>query len=61
MDIQQWRMLDEYAIMAARTGNKDEAIRAAKSLLESPLAPQLIPEHERERIAKNLIEFQKLK
>jgi hypothetical protein len=61
MDIQQWRMLDEYAIMAARTGNKDEAIRAAKSLLESPLAPQLIPEHERERIAKTLIEFQKLK
>lgn len=60
-DIQQWRMLDEYSILAARTGNKDEAIKAAKTLIESPLAPQLIPEHERERIAKNLVEFQKLK
>jgi hypothetical protein len=61
MDIQQWRMLDEYSILAARTGNKDEAVRAAKTLIESPLATQLIPEHERERIAKNLNEFQKLK
>jgi glycosyltransferase involved in cell wall biosynthesis len=60
-DIQQWRMLDEYSIMAARTGNRDEAIKAAKTLIESPLAAQLIPENERERIAKNLIEFQKLK
>lgn len=60
-DIQQWRMVDEYSILAARTGNKDEAIRAAKTLCESPLAVQLIPENERERIAKNLIEFDKLK
>jgi hypothetical protein len=60
-DIQQWRMVDEYSILAARTGNKDEAIRAAKTLCESPLAIQLIPENERERIAKNLIEFDKLK
>jgi len=59
-DVQQWRMLDEYSILAARTGNKGEAIRAAKTLIESPLASQLIPEHERERIAKNLIEFEKL-
>lgn len=61
VDIQQWRMLDEYSILAARTGNKDEAIRSAKALIESPLAAQLIPENERERIAKNLIEFDKLK
>jgi len=60
-DIQQWRMLDEYSIMAARSGNKGEAIKAAKTLIESPLAEQLIPAHERERIAKNLIEFEKLK
>jgi hypothetical protein len=60
-DIQQWRMLDEYSIMAARSGNKGEAIKAAKTLIESPLAAQLIPAHERERIAKNLIEFEKLK
>lgn len=61
MDIQQWRMLDEYSILAARTGNKGEAVKAAKTLIESPLATQLIPENERERIAKNLIEFEKLK
>lgn len=60
-DIQQWRMVDEYSILAARTGNKNEAVKAAKTLIESPLAAQLIPEHERERIAKNLIEFNKLK
>lgn len=60
LDIQQWRMLDEYSILAARTGNKAEAIKAAKTLIESPLAPQLIPENERERLAKNLIEFEKL-
>ena len=53
-------MLDEYSILAARTGNKAEAIKAAKTLIESPLAPQLIPENERERLAKNLIEFEKL-
>ena len=60
-DIQQWRMLDEYSILAARTGNRVEALNAAKTLVESPLAEQLIPAHERERIAKNLIEFEKLK
>jgi glycosyltransferase involved in cell wall biosynthesis len=60
-DIQQWRMLDEYSILAARTGNKEEAIRAAKTLIESPLATKLIPENERERIGKNLLEFEKLK
>jgi glycosyltransferase involved in cell wall biosynthesis len=60
IDIQQWRMLDEYSILAARTGNKAEAIKAAKTLIESHLAPQLIPANERERIAKNLIEFEKL-
>jgi glycosyltransferase involved in cell wall biosynthesis len=60
MDIQQWRMLDEYSILAARTGNKAEAIKAAKTLIESPLASQLIPENERERIAKNLVEFDRL-
>jgi len=59
-DIQQWRMLDEYSILAARTGNKEEAIRAAKTLLESPLSAKLIPENERERIDKNLVEFNKL-
>jgi len=59
-EIQQWRMLDEYSILAARTGNKEEAIRAAKTLLESPLSAKLIPENERERIDKNLIEFNKL-
>lgn len=59
-DIQQWRMLDEYSILAARTGNKGEAIRAAKTLIESPLAPKLIPENEIERIGKNLLEFDKL-
>jgi glycosyltransferase involved in cell wall biosynthesis len=59
-DIQQWRMLDEYSILAARTGNKDEAIRAAKTLIDSPLASKLIPENEIERLNKNLLEFNKL-
>lgn len=59
-DIQQWRMLDEYSILAARTGNKAEALRAAKTLIESPHAEKLIPEGDRERIAKNLTEFEKL-
>ena len=59
-DIQQWRMLDEYSILAARTGNKGEAIRAAKTLIDSPLASKLIPENEIERINKNLLEFNKL-
>lgn len=59
-DIQQWRMLDEYSILAARTGNKAEAIKAAKTLVESPLFTQLVPENERERIKVNLAAFEKL-
>lgn len=59
-DIQQWRMLDEYSIMAARTGNKAEAVKAARTLVESPLFPQLVPENERERIKTNLAAFEKL-
>jgi glycosyltransferase involved in cell wall biosynthesis len=58
-DIQQWRMLDEYSILAARTGNKSEALNAARTLVNSPLFEQVVPENERERIKKNLAEFEK--
>jgi glycosyltransferase involved in cell wall biosynthesis len=59
-DIQQWRMLDEYSIIAARTGNIKEAQHAAATLVNSPLFEKLVPENERERIKKNFESFNKI-
>ena len=59
-DIFQWRMLDEYSILAANTGNKEKAISAAKALIEHPDSEKIIPANERERIAKNLEQYHKI-
>lgn len=59
-DIHQWRMLDEYSILASRTGNKVEAVNAARSLVNSPHFITLVPENERARIQSNLAVFEKL-
>ena len=59
-DIMQWRMLDEYSILAARTGNKDKAINAANTLLSHPESARIIPKEDRDRIALNLEQFKKL-
>lgn len=57
-DIQQWRMLDEYAILSYKTGNPAEAVRAATALVNGPAFP-LLPAAERERITKNFDVFKK--
>lgn len=56
-DLYQWRMVDDYSILAMRTGNKNEAITAATSLINSPHFVQLVPADEQERIKKNLEAF----
>lgn len=60
MDIPQWRMMDEYSILAARTGNRVEALNAARSLVTSPHFTALVPENERTRIQANLAAFEQL-
>lgn len=58
-DIQQWRMLDEYAVLASRTGNKAEALNANRTLVNSPLFTKVVPDNERERIIGNLTALEK--
>ena len=48
-DIQQWRMLDEYAVLASRTGNKAEALNANRTLVNSPLFTKVVPDNEKRK------------
>ena len=60
-DVHQWRMVDDYAILAMRTGNKQEAIKAATAIVNSPLFLQVIPEVDQTRIKSNLEAFHNAK
>jgi glycosyltransferase involved in cell wall biosynthesis len=56
-DIHQWRMLEDYSILAMRTGNKTEAVNSVSALINSPLFDTIVPADEQERIKKNLEAF----
>jgi glycosyltransferase involved in cell wall biosynthesis len=55
-DIYQWRMLDDYAVLAMRTGNTQEAVKAANAIVNSPNA-HIVPQEELNRIKNNLAAF----
>lgn len=55
-DLTHWRMIDDYSILAYKTGNKQEAIKAATAITSSPHFMS-IPENERVRISANLEMF----
>lgn len=57
-DISNWRLLDDYAILAARTGNTKEAIAAYTALMKTVHFSKL-PEVEADRIKTNFENFQK--
>lgn len=55
-DIHQWRMIDDYAVLAMRTGNVMEAVKAASAIVNSVNA-NVVPKEELDRINKNLEAF----
>lgn len=57
-DVSQWRLLDDYAILAAKTGNIKEAINAYTALMNTTHFAKL-PEVETNRIKTNFDTFQK--
>lgn len=56
-DIYEWRMADAFALLAMRTGNKNEAINTYNTIIKSPFFKTLIPDVDQERIIKNLEAF----
>lgn len=57
-DIWQWRLLDEYSLAAFHTGNPEVAFEKVDAVVRMDFFPSL-PQHERERILKNLDHFRK--
>lgn len=56
-DIWHWKFLDDYSVAAFHTNNLNEAVKCAKTLVESPVWYN-IPEKEQKRIKKNLESYE---
>lgn len=58
-DIWQWRLLDEFSICAFYAGKVDSALEKATAIANAPFFRDL-PEKERERILKNIENFNRI-